>query len=477
MELTQINLSKHTNYLLYFILAVIIYFVFFHRLDSFYIRTWDESIYAVNAYEMMEKNEYMVPLMNNVIDNDKPPMFFWHQIFFIKLFGFNEFSIRFPSALYGAFSVIMLFVMIEKKFNIFFAFSSALVLTCSKGFVDFHSSRTGEMDSMIAFAVLGLSIFFIKYVEEKKKIYLLFYFLFLVFGFYTKTIVILFILPIHFAYIIFYKREILSDTKLWLGLGFSVLLISLYIYLRSGYEDNYLEKHLLGLFSRYDKSLVNDHIQPFDFYINNLFNDRFVIFSILLFPALYLMFKETDKSIKFFISINSISAIFFLLIISFSASKLFWYDVPVYPLLAIPVGYFIWKISEIYSKKNELIIITISLFFIIPLYYSIKRSYNNHIADLNVRKCEVIPEYFHNNKNMPYQSISVVDVNFISPVLFYKYFFRQHKKEINIKNAESLAINEIVIAGNDSIKNYITTHYLVEQLETFRNATIYKIKQ
>lgn len=102
MELTQINLSKHTNYLLYFILAVIIYFVFFHRLDSFYIRTWDESIYAVNAYEMMEKNEYMVPLMNNVIDNDKPPMFFWHQIFFIKLFGFNEFSIRFPSALYGA---------------------------------------------------------------------------------------------------------------------------------------------------------------------------------------------------------------------------------------------------------------------------------------------------------------------------------------------------------------------------------------
>ncbi|HEY1037756.1 MAG TPA: glycosyltransferase family 39 protein [Bacteroidia bacterium] len=476
MGLTE-NISKQTKYLIYLLLAVVLYFVFFHRLSSFYMRTWDESLYAVNTYEMLQRNEFIAPYFDGAPDNDKPPMFFWHQMVSIKLFGYNEFGARFPSALYGALTVLMLFVFIKKHFGILLSFIIALVLCCAKGFVTFHSARTGEMDTMIAFAILGMSISFFNYLETGKLKHLFLYFFFLVFGFYTKILVALVILPVHALYILFKRRDIMKDTRVWLGLLVSFGLIALFLYIRNGYGDQYVQKHILCLFNRYGQTPLQDHDQPFDFYLNNLFNERFVIFAILIIPAVYLLTKEENRSLKLFLQLTTLSTVFFLLFISVSVSKLYWYDVPLYPLLAVLAGYVIWRLTMVFSARSGSALTFTTLFFIIPVYYAIKRSHNNNITDVEARKCEVIPEYFHDRKNsMPYDKISVADNNFRSPVLFYKHLFEQYNKEINITNANLLKANEVVIAGNDSIKKYITEHYQTEQLETYKNAIIFKIK-
>jgi len=478
VELTD-NISKQTKYLLYFLLAVVIYFVFFHRLGSFYMRTWDESIYAVNSFEMIERGNYIVPYINGNIDiiNDKPPLFFWHQIISFKLFGYNEFAARFPSALYGALTVILLFSFLAKKYNFILGFTSAIVLATSMGFATFHSSRTGDMDSMLAFGVLAMAINFIKFKESASIKYYLFFAFFLVFAFLTKTLGALIILPIFYILLFKDNYKILFNIKFQAINLLIVFAIGMFLYFRNNYEDHYFTTHFLGYFGRFKTQYNADHDQPFDFYFNNLINVRYSMYSALLIPATYLVYKEQNTSLRNNIGFALISAIFFLLILSLSSSKCYWYDVPLYPLFAIAIGYFIWKIAYHISANLKSITLFILLFLTIPSYFAIKRSHNNDITDVNARKCEVIPEYFHNHKNMPYTSISVVDGNYNSPTLFYKYHFRQYKKEIKITQGELLKANEIVIAGNDSIKNYITTHYQTEQLETYKNATIYKIKQ
>ena len=58
MNATQLNSQKYSIYLL---LAVVLYFVFFQHLDSFHIRNWDESMFAVNAFEMSNNRNFVVP--------------------------------------------------------------------------------------------------------------------------------------------------------------------------------------------------------------------------------------------------------------------------------------------------------------------------------------------------------------------------------------------------------------------------------
>ncbi|MFY8185345.1 MAG: ArnT family glycosyltransferase, partial [Bacteroidia bacterium] len=172
MELA-FNISKQTKYLLYFLVALVLYFVFFHRLDSFYLRTWDESVYSVYSYEMMQNGNYLVPSINGMVDhlNDKPPLFFWSQILFIKLIGYNELAVRIPSAICGALTVILIFSFIAKNFSFSLGLFAALVLCSIKGFVTFHSSRTGDMDVMLTLGITGFVFHFYNYMKERTTKY------------------------------------------------------------------------------------------------------------------------------------------------------------------------------------------------------------------------------------------------------------------------------------------------------------------
>jgi len=66
----------------YLILIVLIYFVVFFKLGSFSFRLWDESMFAVNAYEMKQSGNYMVPYFDGEVDwgNRKPLLLTWIQV-------------------------------------------------------------------------------------------------------------------------------------------------------------------------------------------------------------------------------------------------------------------------------------------------------------------------------------------------------------------------------------------------------------
>ncbi|PYJ36338.1 MAG: hypothetical protein DME81_10640, partial [Verrucomicrobia bacterium] len=80
------------------------------------ISTWglplidrDEPRFAEASREMIERRDYVVPYFNNQLRLDKPPFAYWGQVASYKIFGENDFTARFPSAIAAALVALSIF--------------------------------------------------------------------------------------------------------------------------------------------------------------------------------------------------------------------------------------------------------------------------------------------------------------------------------------------------------------------------------
>ena len=90
--------------------------LFFGALAVYLAGTWslplidrDEPRFAEASREMRERQDWIVPWLNNKPRYDKPPLVYWLQIAAYREFGENDFSARLPSALAGAFTVLAIY--------------------------------------------------------------------------------------------------------------------------------------------------------------------------------------------------------------------------------------------------------------------------------------------------------------------------------------------------------------------------------
>lgn len=70
---------------------------------------WDEVNFAESAREMIVSGDYLTVQINFQPFWEKPPLFIWTQVLSMKVFGINEFAARFPNALCGILTLIVLF--------------------------------------------------------------------------------------------------------------------------------------------------------------------------------------------------------------------------------------------------------------------------------------------------------------------------------------------------------------------------------
>src|SRR4051812_9188165 len=90
----------------FLILAALIYMPVFGFLDILCLRDRGESRNALNAIEMKENGNYLVPYYDGKPDmwNTKPPLLLWFQVFFMKTIGVDEIAVRLPSAIAAFFT-------------------------------------------------------------------------------------------------------------------------------------------------------------------------------------------------------------------------------------------------------------------------------------------------------------------------------------------------------------------------------------
>jgi 4-amino-4-deoxy-L-arabinose transferase-like glycosyltransferase len=221
------------TYLFIFITAAIL---FTHSLGKVHLFDWDEINFAESAREMIETGNYMQVQINYEPFWEKPPLFFWMQVASMKTFGINEFAARFPNAVCGILTLLVLFAIGKKLHNEQFAFWWVFIYTAS--FLPHMYFKSGIIDPWFnLFILLGIYFLgnFLTAREERKKMIkpLLFSAFFTGLGILTKGPVALLVVLLSYALFLFFNRGkgiaalkhylwwalvLIAVTFLWFGL-------------------------------------------------------------------------------------------------------------------------------------------------------------------------------------------------------------------------------------------------------------------
>ena len=328
------------KYFPYLLLLLLIYFPIFGFLDVLPIRIWDESRLALNAVEMSFNNNFIVTYFEGKPDmwNTKPPLLIWIQVIFIKMFGYSEVSIRLPSALAAFFSCSLIFYMNTKYIkNSVFAFITAFIILTSIGFIGIHSSRTGDYDSLLSFFTTTSALAFFVFLESKQNKYLYLFFSLLALGVLTKSITGLFFLPGLFLYTLFTKNvlKVLSNKHFYLGIIIFLSVTLSYYFIRESQNSGYLlavwNNELGGRFS----NVLENNNHGFWYYYDNLLSERYAYWFLLIPIGITVGFLSENIRIKRMTIFSTLLVVSFILVISSAKTKLEWYDIPLYPFLAI----------------------------------------------------------------------------------------------------------------------------------------------
>ena len=127
-----------------FSIALVAAILFIPFLGNVHLFDWDEINFAESAREMMASGNYFSVQINFTRFTEKPPLFFWMQVLSMKVFGVNEFSARFPNAICGIITLVVLFRIGKQIFNEHFA--RIWVMIYLGTFVTFLYFKSGIID-------------------------------------------------------------------------------------------------------------------------------------------------------------------------------------------------------------------------------------------------------------------------------------------------------------------------------------------
>ena len=118
MKITEVNLNTtHKNLLLQSAIALIASLLFIPFLGGVHLFDWDEINFAECAREMIVSHNYINVQIDFKPFWEKPPLFIWMQVLSMKAFGINEFAARFPNAVCGIVTLLVIFNIGKKLFS------------------------------------------------------------------------------------------------------------------------------------------------------------------------------------------------------------------------------------------------------------------------------------------------------------------------------------------------------------------------
>ncbi|MDI1355577.1 MAG: glycosyltransferase family 39 protein [bacterium] len=456
----------------YSILLILIYLVVFLKIDTFHLRWWDESMFAVNTYEMAKNGHPFSLYFNGVIDisNSKPPLTVWVQVAFTKLFGYNEVALRLPSAIAAALSIIMTFRFTQRRFGWVFAWLSALVLITSQAFIGFHSARTADSDSLLTLFTLAANIYFFKYIEEGKSGQIFLFFLFISLGFCTKLYASLLFVPAYFFILIHHKKlkAFVFSGYFWSGVLLLLVTAVGIIILRDLDSPGYLREAIFKDAGRIFR-VIEGHRHTWEYYIDNLIFTRYAFwFLIMIISSVLILINHKETKDRLFVDMLLLICSYFS-IISISITKLEWYDIPLYPYFAIVSAYGLKTILETrfdLSNLNRTTVIVLIVIFCYPYWLMFRKAQANTIPN-NEKKSEASERFLFKRSNgkSNLEGIKVYNSNWEGSLIFYKYKFREKGENITITRTADFSLKDKVLVSNDSLYDVLKSKYQFKLLD------------
>jgi len=478
------------RYVKYMILVILIYMPVFGFLDTLPIRIWDEARLAINAIEMNLNNNFIVTYYNGNPDlwNTKPPLMIILQTIFMKFIGVNEFSVRLPSALAALFTISSLLVFSRYYLkNFWFGFITICILITTQGYINTHAVRTGDYDALLTFFTTISALLIFIFIETKKNKFLYLFFITLALAVLTKSIAGLLFTPAILIFIIIRKQlfQLLRNKHFYYGLSIFTFLILGYYFSREilnpGYLSAVFKNELGGRFLE----VVENHSEDFWYYYTSNLDYKLSSWYLLVPLGILIGLLMKDRRIFLVTLFTTILVTTFFFIITFSETKLGWYDVPIYPFLsiiiAIPV-YFVFKflIDNEWLKRqltfNVFPFLFLFIVFINPYQDIIYKTYkpienlkDSHIYELSYFLQDAVEGKYDLNNTY------IIDKGYNAHHLFYVKMLNDKGINISFNKYEKLQVGDTIIVSNNVLKQKVEELYEVEIIDKINNILIYRI--
>jgi len=311
----------------------------FGHLTELPIQRWDESRLAVTAYEMTQNNNWLVPYHNGHPEmySIKPPLQIWFMAVSIKLFGANELAVRLPSAIFALLTCLFIYWFLTVKMrNRTQAIIAAAVLIASEGYVRLHGTRTGDYESLLTLLTTVFLLYGYLYLREGKGKYIFISALALTLAGFTKGVAPLMFLPavcIYFGYRAALKK-VFTSPAFYAGVGVFILVLPGYYLLREQLTPGYIELLYKNEWGGRFLDTIEGHHHPGYFYIKKFIEwDILWLFLAMLSVPFFPIYKTKETSqLVLYLATTTCG---YTIVISAAGTKLDWYSMPVYPLLAI----------------------------------------------------------------------------------------------------------------------------------------------
>lgn len=206
------------------LLAALLFIPFIGQVHLF---DWDEINFAESAREMIATGNYFSVQIDYAVFTEKPPLFFWMQVLSMKVFGINEFAARFPNAICGIVTLIVLFNIGKKIFNEQFA--RIWVMVYLGTLLTFFYFKTGIIDPWFnLFIFLAIYHFYntTNNSAEKKGKHAIFTGLFLGLAVLTKgPVAILIAMLCYLVFIVLHKGKFFITLRHFLFIFITTLIV------------------------------------------------------------------------------------------------------------------------------------------------------------------------------------------------------------------------------------------------------------
>jgi len=324
------------------VLLIIVVFNVFFGIGGAPLTDPDEPVYAETAREMIEFQDYLSPRIFNEFWYDKPPMYYWLVAGSFHIFGINEFGARFPAAAMAVLTVLLIYFSMFKLFNERAAFYAALVLgTCIN---IFYMGKAAVTDTTLMFFMTASLLSFLQ--EE-------YWVMYVCMGLATLTkgpIGIVFPGAIIFLYLVVSGQiKRLGKMHILPGILICLLVAGPWYYLMYRVHGMEFINTFIG-FHNITRFTTPEHPTRvlWYYYLPVIVLGIFPWTGILL-QSIRATISESRSRDLHILLFMQVWWIFVLVFFSISQTKLVSYILPLFPALAIMIG---WNIDRM-MKENQ----------------------------------------------------------------------------------------------------------------------------
>jgi 4-amino-4-deoxy-L-arabinose transferase-like glycosyltransferase len=151
-------------------------FLFYFGLGAFGLLGADEPRYAQIAREMLERHDWITPVLYGEPWLEKPVLYYWQAILSYKIFGVSDWAARLPSAVDTTGMIVAVYLFC-RRFRPGFQLDAALITASAAGIVGF--ARGAGTDMLLAATFVIAMLAWLAWYQVGRRVWLLVFFLFL----------------------------------------------------------------------------------------------------------------------------------------------------------------------------------------------------------------------------------------------------------------------------------------------------------